>query len=74
MMKYTLTPTESDGNIIAYTFRAESDLWDYVTDTLGAEYGMDATDIRYAEVYGYHYTTDTGMCGGHVIGTVKATR
>ena len=74
MMKYTLTPTESDGNVIAYTFQAESDLWDYVTETLGAEYGVDATDIAGTDVYGYHYTTDTGMCNGHRIGTVKASR
>jgi hypothetical protein len=74
MMKYTLTPTESDGDIVAYLFTSESALWDYVTETLGAEYGMDATDIRYTDVYGYHYTTDTGMCEGHVIGTVKASR
>jgi hypothetical protein len=82
MMKYTLTPTESDGNVVAYTFQAESDLWDYVTETLGAEYGMDATDIIGTDVYGYHYGcrelggySDTlGMCNGHRIGTVKASR
>jgi hypothetical protein len=74
MIKYTLTPTESDGNIVAYTFRTESDLWDYVTETLGAEYGMDATDIVGTDAYGYHYTTDTGMCCGHRIATVKASR
>ena len=69
---FTLTPTEPDGDTLSYTFHNEPDLWDYVTDTLGSEYGMDATDIRETVVYGYHYTAAFGMCSGHAIGSVTA--
>ena len=69
MTTYELRPTESDGNIVAYLFTDESALWDYVTETLGYEYGADATDIIGTEVYGYR-RTDTGICDGYLIGTV----
>jgi hypothetical protein len=71
MMKYTLTPTESDGNIVAYTFTDESALWDYVTETLGAEYGCDTVDIAGINVIGYSVHVPGG---GFRIATVKASR
>ncbi len=70
MMKYTLTPTESDGDIVAYVFTDESALWDYVTETLGAEYGCDTVDIIGTDVIGY----SAYVYGGFRIATVKASR
>jgi hypothetical protein len=58
------------GRRLAYTFHTESDLWDYVTETLGAEYGCDTTDIIGTDVIGY----SPYVHGGFRIATVKASR
>lgn len=85
-MTYTIYPTEPDRDVIGYTFDNEPDVWDYATETLGYEYGMDAVDIDGTLIYGYHSVTDgLAMCGyrhyrhepnvcrGHIIATVTRT-
>ncbi len=63
---YTVRPTEPDGDIVAYRFANAADVWDYVTDTLGSEYGCDTVDIDGTDVIGY-----SGMvAGGFRIATV----
>lgn len=70
MTTYRLTPTEPDGDITGYLFTDEPALWDYVTETLAYEYGMDATDIIGTTVYGYRANRTGGIDTGTVIATV----
>ena len=70
---YEVRPTEPDADIVAYQFATEPDVWDYITETLAYEYGMAATDIVGAMVYGYHNDHAT-VCDGHVIATVTRVR
>jgi hypothetical protein len=58
---YTVTPTEPDGDIVAYRFANSADVWDYVTDTLGSEYGCDTVDIDGTDVIGFTYRNPEGF-------------
>ena len=73
MTTYILTPTEPDGNTVGYTFTTEGELWDYITETLAYEYGMDVATIEGTVVLGHCYGPGgRNMCDGHVIGKVVA--